>query len=87
MKNIDLCLLFALPAVPFLISADFPPFLMRQKAAALPVPGHLPLRANVNNGTNMFSNKKNKISELYLSLVDAHEAESKIFHRDKVRNN
>lgn len=45
---------------------------MRQKAAALPVPGDLPLRANVNNVTNMFTIKKKKeISELYLSLVDA----------------
>lgn len=48
-------LICALPIMPFLISPDFPTFLTRQKAAALPVPGDLLPRANVNSGTDMFS--------------------------------
>lgn len=56
-------LICALPIMPFLISPDFPTFLTRQKAAALPVPGDLLPRANVNSGTDMFSTLKKKFKK------------------------
>lgn len=51
---------------------------MREKAAALPVPGDLLLWANVNSAAHMFSTEKNEVSELYLILVHAHEAKSEL---------